>query len=49
MNILASTPNQVLPLIGDKAMGDVAADDLKSVRNQWMEQRYAYTTASSLR
>ena len=48
MNILASTPNQVFPQIGDKALGDVAAD-LKSVRNHWMEQRYAYTTASSLR
>ena len=49
MNILASTPNQVFLLIVGKALGDVAADDLKSVRNHWMEQRYAYTTASSLR
>ena len=36
--------HQVFPLIGEKAVGDITAADLKGVLNHWLEMDYAYTT-----
>jgi integrase len=39
-----SAKNQIYPLIGEKAVGDITAADIKSVLNYWMSKDYAYTT-----
>lgn len=39
-----SAKNQIYPLIGEKAVGDVTAADVKNLLNYWMNKGYAYTT-----
>jgi len=39
-----SAKNQIYPLIGEKAVGDITAADIKNVLNYWMSKDYAYTT-----
>lgn len=39
-----SAKNQIYPLLGDKAVGDITATDIKHLLNHWMNQGYAYTT-----
>ena len=39
-----SAKNQIYPLIGEKAVGDITAADIKNVLNYWMNKGYAYTT-----
>ena len=39
-----SAKNQIYPLIGEKAVGDITAADIKNLLNYWMHKGYAYTT-----
>ncbi len=39
-----SAKNQIYPLLGEKAVGDVTAADVKNLLNYWMNKGYAYTT-----
>lgn len=39
-----SAKNQIYPLLGDKAVGDITSADVKSLLNHWMNEGYAYTT-----
>ena len=39
-----SAKNQIYPLLGDKAVGDITSADIKSLLNYWMNKGYAYTT-----
>lgn len=39
-----SAKNQIYPLLGEKAVGDIAAADIQHLLNHWMSQGYAYTT-----
>ena len=39
-----SAKHQVYPLIGEKAVGDITAGDIKNLLNYWMHKGYAYTT-----
>ena len=39
-----SAKNQIYPLIGEKAVGDITAADIKNLLNHWMNKGYAYTT-----
>ncbi len=39
-----SAKNQIYPLLGDKAVGDITAVDIKNLLNHWMKKGYAYTT-----
>lgn len=39
-----SAKNQIYPLLGEKAVGDITSADVKSLLNHWMNERYAYTT-----
>ena len=39
-----SAKNQIYPLLGEKAVGDISAVDVKSLLNYWMGKSYAYTT-----
>ena len=39
-----SAKNQIYPLLGEKAVGDITATDIKNLLNYWMNKDYAYTT-----
>lgn len=39
-----SAKNQIYPLLGEKAVGDITAVDIKNLLNYWMNKVYAYTT-----
>ena len=39
-----SAKNQIYPLLGEKAVGDITAADIQHLLNHWMSQGYAYTT-----
>lgn len=39
-----SAKNQIYPMLGKKAVGDITAADIKNVLNHWMNKGYAYTT-----
>ena len=39
-----SAKNQIYPLLGEKAVGDITAVDIKNLLNYWMHKGYAYTT-----
>lgn len=39
-----SAKNQIYPLLGEKAVGDITAADVKNLLNYWMNKDYAYTT-----
>lgn len=39
-----SAKNQIYPLLGEKAVGDITAADVKNLLNHWMNKGYAYTT-----
>lgn len=39
-----SAKNQIYPLLGEKAVGDITAVDIKNLLNDWMNKGYAYTT-----
>lgn len=39
-----SAKNQIYPLLGDKAVGDIISADIKNLLNYWMNKGYAYTT-----
>ena len=39
-----SAKNQIYPLLGEKAVGDITAADIKNLLNYWMNKCYAYTT-----
>ena len=39
-----SAKNQIYPLLGEKAVGDITAADIKNLLNYWMHKGYAYTT-----
>lgn len=39
-----SAKNQVYPLLGEKAVGDINSADIKNLLNYWMNKGYAYTT-----
>ena len=39
-----SAKNQIYPLLGEKAVGDITAADIKNLLNYWMNKGYAYTT-----
>ena len=39
-----SAKNQIYPLLGEKAVGNITAADIKNVLNYWMNKGYAYTT-----
>ncbi len=39
-----SAKNQIYPLLGEKAVGDITAADIKNLLNYWMNKDYAYTT-----
>ena len=39
-----SAKNQIYPLLGEKAVGDITAADIKNLLNYWMHKDYAYTT-----
>lgn len=39
-----SAKNQIYPLLGEKAVGDITAVDIKNLPNDWMNKGYAYTT-----
>ena len=43
-----SAKNQIYPLIGEKAVGDITAADIKNLLNYWMHKGYAYTTVRGL-
>ena len=43
-----SAKNQIYPLIGEKAVGDITAADIKNLLNYWMNKGYTYTTVKSL-
>lgn len=36
--------NQIYPLLGEKAVGDITATDIKAMLNHFMSKDYAYTT-----
>ena len=37
-----SAKNQIYPLLGEKAVGDITAADIKNLLNYWMNKNYAY-------
>ena len=39
-----SAKNQIYPLLGEKAIGDITAADIKNLLNYLMNKGYAYTT-----
>ncbi len=39
-----SARHQIYPLLGNKAVGDITAADIKNLLNHWMNKGYAYTT-----
>lgn len=39
-----SAKNQIYPLLGEKAVGDITSADIKNMLNYWMNKGYAYTT-----
>lgn len=39
-----SAKNQIYPLLGEKAAGNITAADIKNQLNYWMNKGYAYTT-----
>lgn len=39
-----SAKNQIYPLLGEKAVGDITSADIKNLLNYWMNKGYAYTT-----
>lgn len=39
-----SAKNQIYPLLGKKAVGDIKAADIKTLLNHWMNKGYAYPT-----
>ena len=39
-----SAKHQIYPLLGEKAVGDIMAADIKNLLNYWMNKDYAYTT-----
>lgn len=40
----SSAKNQIYPLLGEKAVGDITAADIKYLINYWMNKGYAFTT-----
>ncbi len=40
----SSAKNQIYPLLGDKAVGDITSADIKNLINYWMNKGYAFTT-----
>ena len=40
--------NQVFPIIGDKAVGNITSADIKKLLNHWMNEGYAYTTVKKV-
>ncbi len=43
-----SAKNQIYPLLGEKAVGDITSADIKSLLNHWMNEGYAYTTVKKV-
>lgn len=39
-----SAKNQIYPLLGEKAVGDITSADIKYLINYWMNKGYAFTT-----
>ena len=39
-----SAKNQIYPLLGEKAVGDITSADIKNLINYWMNKGYAFTT-----
>ncbi len=39
-----SAKNQIYPLLGEKAVGNIKASDIKNLLNFWMNKGYTYTT-----
>lgn len=39
-----SAKNQIYPLLGEKAVGDITSADIKNLLSYWMNKGYAYTT-----
>ena len=39
-----SAKNQIYPLLGEKAVGDITSADIKNLLNYWMNKGYAFTT-----
>lgn len=39
-----SAKNQIYPLLGEKAVGDITSADIINLLNYWMNKGYAYTT-----
>lgn len=39
-----SAKHQIYPLLGEKAVGNITAADIKNLLNYWMNKGYAYTT-----
>lgn len=40
----SSAKNQIYPLLGEKAVGDITSADIKYLINYWMNKGYAFTT-----
>lgn len=40
----SSAQNQIYPLLGEKAVGDITSADIKYLINYWMNKGYAFTT-----
>lgn len=40
----SSAKNQIYPLLGEKAVGDITSADIKNLINYWMNKGYAFTT-----
>lgn len=40
--------NQVFPILGDKAVGNITSADIKKLLNHWMSEGYAYTTVKKV-
>lgn len=43
-----SAKNQIYPLIGEEAVGNITAADIKNLLNHWMGRGYAYTTVKKV-
>ena len=40
--------NQIYPLLGNKAVGDITAEDIRKILTYWMNKGYAYTTVKKI-
>ena len=40
--------NQIYPLLGNKTVGDITAEDIRKILTYWMNKGYAYTTVKKI-